>query len=215
MDDLNSAGTDQIVDPTTDPTTVQSTDNKDALTKEAVLEMLKAKEDEINKKWQSREDELNKKWQSREDENNKKWQSRFDKLVTEKKTVDTKAMTVEQRLAQIEAERQAERLSFIRDRARNKAQIDEDFERAIKLYGSDKEDEITAGADAIASYIQTLKKSFEEEKAKAVQDALVQAGIQKRPITGSTTNTLTLAEFNKLAPKEQADYMAKVGKLQE
>jgi hypothetical protein len=191
MDDLNSAGTDQIVEKATEQG--QSEEKKDALTKEAVLEMLKAKEDEINKTWQSR----------------------FDKLVTEKKTVDTKAMTVEQRLAQIEAERQAERLSFTRERARNKAQIDEDFERAIKLYGSDKEEEITAGAEAIASFVQNLKNSFEEEKAKAVQDALVQAGIQKRPITGSTTNTLTLAEFNKLAPKEQADYMAKVGKLQE
>ena len=187
----NSAGTDQIVEQTTEQG--QGEEKKEALTKESVLEMLKAKEDEINKTWQSR----------------------FDKLVTEKRTVDTKAMTVEQRLAQIEAERQAERLSFTRERARNKAQIDEDFERAIKLYGSDKEDEITAGADAIASFVQNLKKSFEEEKAKAVQDALVQAGIQKRPITGSTTNTLTLAEFNKLAPKEQADYMAKVGKLQE
>ena len=187
----NSAGTDQIVEQTTEQG--QGEEKKEALTKESVLEMLKAKEDEINKTWQSR----------------------FDKLVTEKKTVDTKAMTVEQRLAQIEAERQAERLSFTRERARNKAQIDEDFERAIKLYGSDKEEEITAGADAIASYVQNLKKSFEEEKAKAVQEALVQAGIQKRPITGSTTNTLTLAEFNKLAPKEQADYMAKVGKLQE
>ena len=191
MDDLNSAGTDQIVEQTTEQG--QSEEKKEALTKESVLEMLKAKEDEINKTWQSR----------------------FDKLVTEKKTVDTKAMTVEQRLAQIEAERQAERLSFTRERARNKAQIDEDFERAIKLYGSDKEDEITAGADAIASFVQNLKNSFEEEKAKAVQEALVQAGIQKRPITGSTTNTLTLAEFNKLAPKEQAEYMAKVGKLQE
>lgn len=188
----NSAGTDQIVE-NAEEQKEQSEEKKDALTKEAVLEMLKAKEDEINKTWQSR----------------------FDKLVTEKRTVDTKAMTVEQRLAQIEAERQAERLSFTRERARNKAQIDEDFERAIKLYGSDKEDEITAGADAIASYVQNLKKSFEEEKAKAVQEALVQAGIQKRPISGSTTNTLTLAEFNKLAPKEQADYMAKVGKLQE
>lgn len=188
----NSAGTDQIVE-NAEEQKEQSGEKKDALTKESVLEMLKAKEDEINKTWQSR----------------------FDKLVTEKRTVDTKAMTVEQRLAQIEAERQAERLSFTRERARNKAQIDEDFERAIKLYGSDKEDEITAGADAIASYVQNLKKSFEEEKAKAVQEALVQAGIQKRPITGSTTNTLTLAEFNKLAPKEQAEYMAKVGKLQE
>lgn len=188
----NSAGTDQIVG-NAEEQKEQSEEKKEALTKESVLEMLKAKEDEINKTWQSR----------------------FDKLVTEKKTVDTKAMTVEQRLAQIEAERQAERLSFTRERARNKAQIDEDFERAIKLYSSDKEDEITAGADAIASFVQNLKKSFEEEKAKAVQEALVQAGIQKRPITGSTTNTLTLAEFNKLAPKEQADYMAKVGKLQE
>lgn len=192
MDDLNSAGTDQIVE-NAEEQKEQSEEKKDALTKESVLEMLKAKEDEINKTWQSR----------------------FDKLVTEKRTVDTKAMTVEQRLAQIEAERQAERLSFTRERARNKAQIDEDFERAIKLYGSDKEDEITAGADAIASFVQNLKKSFEEEKAKAVQEALVQAGIQKRPITGSTTNILTLAEFNSRSPKEQAEYMAKVGKLQE
>ena len=173
MDDLNSAGTDQIVEQTTEQG--QGEEKKEALTKEAVLEMLKAKEDEINKTWQSR----------------------FDKLVTEKKTVDTKAMTVEQRLAQIEAERQAERLSFTRERARNKAQIDEDFERAIKLYGSDKEDEITAGADAIASYVQNLKKSFEEEKAKAVQDALVQAGIQKKPITGDSTPTDLKAQYEK------------------
>ena len=183
----NSAVTEQIV------TEEKPSEEKEVLTKDSVLEMLKAREEEINKTWQSR----------------------FDKLVTEKKTVDTKAMTVEQRLAQIEAERQAERLSFARERARNKAQIDENFERAIKLYGSDKEEEITAGAEAISNFIQEMKKSFEAEKAKAVQDALVQAGIQKKPITGSTTNTLTLAEFNKLAPKEQADYMAKGGKLQE
>lgn len=183
----NSAVTEQIV------TEEKPAEEKEVLTKDSVLEMLKAREEEINKIWQSR----------------------FDKLVTEKKTVDTKAMTVEQRLAQIEAERQAERLSFTRERARNKAQIDENFERAIKLYGSDKEEEITAGAEAISNFIQEMKKSFEAEKAKAVQDALVQAGIQKKPITGSTTNTLTLAEFNKLAPKEQADYMAKGGKLQE
>lgn len=183
----NSAVTEQIV------TEEKPAETKEVLTKDSVLEMLKAREEEINKIWQSR----------------------FDKLVTEKKTVDTKAMTVEQRLAQIEAERQAERLSFTRERARNKAQIDENFERAIKLYGSDKEEEITAGAEAISNFIQEMKKSFEAEKAKAVQDALVQAGIQKKPITGSTTNTLTLAEFNKLAPKEQADYMAKGGKLQE
>ena len=183
----NSAVTEQIV------TEEKPAEANEVLTKDSVLEMLKAREEEINKKWQSR----------------------FDKLVTEKKTVDTKAMTVEQRLAQIEAERQAERLSFTRERARNKAQIDENFERAIKLYGSDKEEEIAAGAEAISNFIQEMKKSFEAEKAKAVQDALVQAGIQKKPITGSTTNTLTLAEFNKLAPKEQADYMAKGGKLQE
>ena len=183
----NSAVTEQIV------TEEKPAEEKEVLTKDSVLEMLKAREEEINKKWQSR----------------------FDKLVTEKNTVDTKAMTVEQRLAQIEAERQAERLSFTRERARNKAQIDENFERAIKLYGSDKEEEITAGAEAISNFIQEMKKSFEAEKAKAVQDALVQAGIQKKPITVSTTNTLTLAEFNKLAPKEQADYMAKGGKLQE
>lgn len=183
----NSAVTEQIV------TEEKPAEEKEVLTKDSVLEMLKAREEEINKKWQSR----------------------FDKLVTEKNTVDTKAMTVEQRLAQIEAERQAERLSFTRERARNKAQIDENFERAIKLYGSDKEEEITAGAEAISNFIQEMKKGFEAEKAKAVQEALVQAGIQKKPITGSTTNTLTLAEFNKLAPKEQADYMAKGGKLQE
>ena len=57
----NSAGTDQIVEQTTEQG--QGEEKKEALTKESVLEMLKAKEDEINKTWQSR----------------------FDKLVTEKK----------------------------------------------------------------------------------------------------------------------------------
>ena len=165
----NSAVTEQIV------TEEKPAEEKEVLTKDSVLEMLKAREEEINKKWQSR----------------------FDKLVTEKNTVDTKAMTVEQRLAQIEAERQAERLSFTRERARNKAQIDENFERAIKLYGSDKEEEIAAGAEAISNFIQEMKKSFEAEKAKAVQEALFKAGIQKTPTSGDSTPTDLKAQYEK------------------
>lgn len=145
------------------------------------------------------------------DENNRKWQSKFDTVLTEKKTVEGKALTVEQRMEQLEREREAERLGFAREKAKLGAKIDDELDGAIRLYGSSKADEITSGAEAIRAYFEKLNAAHEEDKAKAVKEALAKVGAQLPPKAGKDQKVLQLSEFNKLSPKDRASYMASGG----
>lgn len=145
------------------------------------------------------------------DEVNRKWQSKFDTILGEKKAVEGKALTVEQQIAQLREEREAERLGFVRDKARLSAKIEDELESAIRLYGSSKADEITSGADGIRAYIEKLNAAHEADKAKAIEEALKKVGAQPRPQAGKDQKVMTLTDFNKLAPKERAEYMAAGG----
>jgi hypothetical protein len=145
------------------------------------------------------------------DEVNRKWQSKFDTILGEKKAVEGKALTVEQQIAQLREEREAERLGFVRDKARLSAKIEDELESAIRLYGSSKADEITSGADGIRSYFEKLNAAHEADKAKAIEEALKKVGAQPRPQAGKDQKVMTLTDFNKLAPQERAAYMAAGG----
>jgi PHD/YefM family antitoxin component YafN of YafNO toxin-antitoxin module len=83
------------------------------------------------------------------EETNRAWQSRFDKVLTEKKQTEVKATTVEERIAQIEAERAAERIAWARKEARAKAGIDDELEMAMGEYMSTDAEAISSGADKI------------------------------------------------------------------
>jgi hypothetical protein len=145
------------------------------------------------------------------DENNRKWQSKFDTVLGEKKAVEGKALTVEQQIEQLRQERDAERLSFIRDKAKMNAKIDDELEGAIRLYGSSKAEEITSGADGIRAYFEKLNAAHEADKQKAVEEALKKIGAQPRPQAGKDQKIIQLADFNKLTPRERAEYMASGG----
>lgn len=147
------------------------------------------------------------------DEVNRKWQSKFDTILGEKKTVEQGKMTVEQRMEQLEREREAERLGFTRERAKLSAKIDDELDGAIRLYGSSKADEITSGAEAIRAYFEKLNAAHEAEKAKAIEDALAKVGAQPKPKAGKDQKVITTSDFNKLTPKERAAYMASGGVL--
>lgn len=147
------------------------------------------------------------------EENNRKWQSKFDTVLGEKKAVEGKALTVEQRMEQLEREREAERLSFTREKAKLGAKIDDELEGAIRLYGSSKTDEITSGAEAIRAYFDKMKAAHEADKSKAIEEALAKAGAQPRPIAGKDQKAISLSDFNKLMPKERAAYMAAGGMI--
>lgn len=149
------------------------------------------------------------------EENNRKWQSKFDTVLGEKKTVETKALTVEQRMEQLERERAAERLGFARERARLGAKIDDDLDGAIRLYGSSNADEVAKGADAIRAYIEKLNAAHDADKQKAVTEALAKAGAQPTPKAGDDKNVMSRAEWEKLPAKDRADYMARVGALKD
>ena len=70
------------------------------------------------------------------EELNKKWQSRVDKIISEKKETEQKAMTVEEQIAELKREREAEKLKFARDTARQVSKIDDDLDEAISSYAS-------------------------------------------------------------------------------
>lgn len=189
MDDVQTpgAGTDQIVDKgATEPT-----QKAEGVSKED-LEALVA---------------------SKLDENNRKWQSKFDTILGEKKAVEGKALTIEQRMEQLEREREAERLGFTREKAKLSANIDDELEGAIRLYGSSKADEITSGASGIRAYIEKLNAAHEADKQKAIEEALAKVGAQPRPRAGKDQKVMATADFEKLAPKERAEYMASGGTI--
>lgn len=145
------------------------------------------------------------------DEVNRKWQSKFDQVLGEKKAVEGKALTVEQRIAQIEQERQNERLDWSRKEAKAKAQIDDELETAIRLYAGTEAEQIAIGAANIRAIID---KVVAENTEKAVKAALEKVGSQPSPKGGqSGGKTMTLAEFNRLDGKAQAAYMKGGGTL--
>jgi len=183
-------------------------ETKDVFTKEEVANLIKQAVEEERRLRQS---EIK---QAVEEERRLR-QSEKDVVIAEKRKEVEQKLTLEEQVKQIN-QRLAEKDAIIaRAEYATILPKEKDFYEGVKLYLSSDVQNITKGAELLCGFFEKMKAGYEAEKAKAVQDALVQAGIQKKPITGSTTNTLTLAEFNKLAPKEQADYMAKGGKLQE
>lgn len=147
------------------------------------------------------------------DEVNRKWQSKFDTVLGEKKAVEGKALTVEQQIEQLRQEREAERLGFVRDKAKMSAKIEDELESAIRLYGSSKADEITSGADGIRAYFEKLNAAHEVDKAKAIEEALKKVGAQPRPQAGKDQKVMTLTDFQKLDPRQRAEYMAAGGSI--
>lgn len=127
--------------------------------------------------------------EARIDKVNKEWQSRFDKLLSEKKEKENQALTVEQRIEQVEREREAERLSFARERAKLGAKIDDELDAAIGLYRSSNPEEIGKGAESIRAFFEKMKAAHEADKEAAVKEALAQAGAQPKPKGGGDTMT--------------------------
>ena len=127
--------------------------------------------------------------EARIDKVNKEWQSRFDKLLSEKKEKENQALTVEQRIEQVEREREAERLSFARERAKLGAKIDDELDAAIGLYRSSNPEEIGKGAESIRAFFEKMKAAHEADKEAAIKEALAQAGAQPKPKGGSDTMT--------------------------
>ena len=127
--------------------------------------------------------------EARIDKVNKEWQSRFDKLLSEKKEKENQALTVEQRIEQVEREREAERLSFARERAKLGAKIDDELDAAIGLYRSSSPEEIGKGAESINAFFEKMKAAHEADKEAAIKEALAQAGAQPKPKGGGDTMT--------------------------
>jgi len=153
--------------------------------------------------------------EARIDKVNKEWQSRFDKLLSEKKEKENQALTVEQRIEQVEREREAERLSFARERAKLGAKIDDELDAAIGLYRSDNPEEIVKGAESIKAFFEKMKAAHEADKEAAIKEALAQAGAQPKPKGGSDTPTDLKAQYEKaLADGKGTEALAILEKMQ-
>ena len=146
------------------------------------------------------------------EERDKKWQSRFDKILAEKKAEETKAMTVEDRIKQLEEERQRERLDWSRKEAKAQAQIDDDLETAILAYSSTDPEKIAEGARGIR---EVFDKTIAEYKTR-IEELEKNQRFSSRPIKGGgkSQQGLSNMSFDELmayaaqGDAEQAEVMA-------
>jgi hypothetical protein len=143
----------------------------------------------------------------------KEWQSRFDKVVSEKKATESKAMTVEERLANMEAERQAERVSWARKEARTRAGIDESLEAIALDFASSDPDKISQSAEKLKTFFDEKEALYKKQIAEL--EKKLQFGTKAPVGSGQGSKVMTLDEFNKLTAKEQASYMASGGGIGE
>ena len=175
-----------------------------------IVENAEVKADPVKEAGLTKED-----LEARIDKVNKEWQSRFDKLLSEKKEKENQALTVEQRIEQVEREREAERLSFARERAKLGAKIDDELDAAIELYRSDNPEEIGKGAESIKAFFEKMKAAHEADKEAAVKEALAQAGAQPKPKGGSDTPTDLKAQYERaLADGKGTEALAILEKMQ-
>jgi len=146
------------------------------------------------------------------EERDKKWQSRFDKILAEKKAEETKAMTVEDRIKQLEEERQRERLDWSRKEAKAQAQIDDDLETAILAYSSTDPERIAEGARGIR---EMFDKTIAEYKAR-IEELEKNQRFSSGPVKGGgkSQQGLSNMSFDELmayaaqGDAEQAEVMA-------
>jgi len=143
------------------------------------------------------------------EENNKKWQSKFDTVLTEKKAVEGKALTTEQRIEMIEKERLEERLSWSRKEAKAKAQIDDELETAILAYTSNDITKIQEGASQLRSTIDKLMASKDSKIQELEQTILELKGSQPKPKGGSDVSK----GFDNMTQDEVMQY-ARKGEVQ-
>lgn len=147
------------------------------------------------------------------EESDKKWQSRFDKVLAEKKTVESVKLTTEERLAKIEQEARAKELAWARKEARAKATISDEMEAAIQLFHAEDPEDIGRGAAEIRKLIDAetapLKAKIEEYEKKAKYGSNPPAG------GGSGGGlVITLDELNKMSPIARAEHFKKGGRVE-
>jgi len=143
------------------------------------------------------------------EENNKKWQSKFDTVLTEKKTVESKQLTVEQRIQQIEQERQAERLDWARKEAKAKAQIDDELDEAIKMYSGVEAEQITKGASTIREIIDRVIAIKTEAAVKAAVEKIGTQPIPKggKEIPSGNSKEALQAKYEEAVKNKDGDAM--------
>ena len=146
------------------------------------------------------------------EKNRREWQSKIDTILNEKKVVSEKALTVEQRIEQIEKEREAERLSWSRKEAKAAAQIADELDGYIRAYSGNDPEKIREGAEGIKGFLDAVISSTTDQAVKA---ALEKVGSQPAPRAGGSEKVLSLEAFNKMAPKEQAKFMSEGGEIEQ
>lgn len=115
------------------------------------------------------------------DELNRKWQSKVDKIISEKKETEQKAMTVEEQIAELKREREQEKLKFARDSARQVARIDDDLDEAIASYASSDPDNIRVGAVKLRELIDAKAEALAAERFDELQKSKFTG---KPPVSG-------------------------------
>lgn len=132
----------------------------------------------------------------------RKYQSKIDQVIAEKKAVESKTMTAEERLAKLEAELQNERATAKRKEAKALAGFDDELEAAILDY---------TDPDKAADAAQRIKARWESEK-NVLMDKIkdleqrLQYG-SKAPPAGVNVDAkkAAIAQYNELVKQGRID----------
>lgn len=137
-------------------------------------------------------------------ETNGRWQSRFDKLREEKVQTESKAMTVEERMLQLEQERRQERTQWARREAKARAGVDDAFEAAALAYASDDPEMIGSAADQLKGFFEA-REAVDKARIKELEQKL-QYGT-KAPVGGQGPGTdlsrMSIDEVTKYAGQSE------------
>ena len=144
------------------------------------------------------------------EEERRKYQSKIDQILAEKKAVESKTMTTEERMAQLEAQLKAERAAAKREKAKALAGFDDELETAILDYGDP--DKATDAAQKIKARLESEKKAL-MEKIEELEKRL-QFGSKAPPAGKPGSVPLDKMSFTELmayaqiSPQHEAEVLA-------
>jgi hypothetical protein len=161
------------------------------------------------------EEQLTSILEKRLEENNRKWQSRFDQVLKEKKDVETKSKTAEERIADIERRYEEERLGRTRERVLHETALDATVIDAAREFLSNSEEGIKAGASRLKEYIQAqieagVKAGVDQEVNRRFKDApKPQGGAPGTEMSKEEFIALTDEQYQAMGPQKVAEMTRK------
>lgn len=140
----------------------------------------------------------------------RKYQSKIDQILAEKKATESKAMTVEERMAQLEAELTRERATAKRKEAKALAGFDDELDAALLEYSDpDKAPEAAKKIKAkLEAENNSLRAEIDELKKRLQYGAKAPPAGKPGAVDLGKMSLTELMEYSRQSPAHEEEVMA-------